>query len=58
MTPDFIGKDDSPMSLYTHSLAEIWNSDYMRKVRRDMAEGKSLKQCEVCYQAEAASGTS
>lgn len=40
------------MSVYEHSLPEIWNSDFMREVRRQMIAGERLAGCEYCYQQE------
>jgi MoaA/NifB/PqqE/SkfB family radical SAM enzyme len=41
-----------PMSLDTHTLAEIWNSDYMKEVRRKMAAGEAVTDCSSCYVEE------
>lgn len=41
-----------PLSLQTDSLAEIWNSDYVRGVRRDMLANRPVAACSVCYVAE------
>jgi MoaA/NifB/PqqE/SkfB family radical SAM enzyme len=49
-----ISKDGSPMSVYTHSLDEVWNSDEMRSIRRDMIQGRKISACERCYRDEAA----
>lgn len=40
------------MSVYEHSLPEIWNSDFMREIRRQMISGERLAGCEYCYQQE------
>ena len=40
------------MSVYEHSVEEIWNSDAMRDVRRKMIEGKPVEQCSYCYLQE------
>lgn len=50
--------DDEPLTLQEHSLEEVWNSDYMRRVRRDMLAGKHVADCSACYVAEKSSGTS
>src|SRR5262245_37591884 len=47
-----------PLSLNEHALDEIWNSDYMRGVRRDMLAGKHVADCSVCYVAEKTGHTS
>jgi glutamate-1-semialdehyde 2,1-aminomutase len=42
------------LSLDTHSLADIWNSPYMRDVRRKMVDGEPIVECASCYESEAA----
>lgn len=49
---DYIAKEDRPMSVYEHSLQDIWNSENMRDIRRRMIFGQSLPGCEYCYQQE------
>jgi MoaA/NifB/PqqE/SkfB family radical SAM enzyme len=46
------------MSLNIHTMDEIWNSAYMRNIRRGMLQGERISACEVCYESEAASGQS
>jgi glutamate-1-semialdehyde 2,1-aminomutase len=46
------------MSLLTSPMDDIWNSAYMRNVRRAMLNGERISACEVCYESEAASGES
>jgi len=41
-----------PMSLYTHGIDEIWNSEYMQGVRRDMVEGRHVPTCKGCRASE------
>jgi MoaA/NifB/PqqE/SkfB family radical SAM enzyme len=53
-----IAEDGSPMSLQRHSMEEIWNSDAMRGIRRDMVEGRSIAGCNQCYKDEARGGHS
>ncbi|WP_159082409.1 SPASM domain-containing protein [Paragemmobacter aquarius] len=48
-----IQKDGAPMSVYEHSLEEIWNSRDMRDLRRDLSNGKPAKGCSYCYRQEA-----
>ena len=48
----FIAQDGRPMSVYEHSMEEIWNSEAMRSVRKDMIEGKPVKECLYCYNQE------
>lgn len=47
-----------PMSLETHALEDVWNSEYMRRVRRDMLAGKFVADCSACYVAEKTGHTS
>jgi sulfatase maturation enzyme AslB (radical SAM superfamily) len=58
MAPDLVTENDIPMSLYTRSAEEIWNSEYMRDVRRKIVAGEPLSQCQACYDNEAATSTS
>jgi MoaA/NifB/PqqE/SkfB family radical SAM enzyme len=55
---DVIRKDGMPMSLYTNTVEEIWNSDHMKEIRRAMASGERLDACMVCYANERATGRS
>ena len=41
-----------PMSVYDHSVADIWNSKEMRALRRDLVAGKAVANCEYCYKQE------
>jgi MoaA/NifB/PqqE/SkfB family radical SAM enzyme len=47
-----------PMSLYTDTYEEIWNSEYMRDARRGMANGEMISPCMRCYQEEDSVGQS
>jgi len=53
-----VSEHGAPMSLNLHTMDEIWNSAYMRNVRRGMLKGERISACEVCYESEAASGQS
>ena len=55
---DFISEQGAPMSLTMSTMDEIWNSAYMRDIRRAMLRGERISACEVCYESEAASGQS
>lgn len=55
---DFISDQGAPMSLTTSSMDQIWNSAYMRGIRRAMLRGEHISACEVCYESESASGQS
>jgi glutamate-1-semialdehyde 2,1-aminomutase len=50
--------DNEPLTLQENSLEAVWNSEYMRRVRRDMLAGKYVSDCSACYVAEKSSGTS
>jgi MoaA/NifB/PqqE/SkfB family radical SAM enzyme len=47
-----------PMSLYTDTYDEIWNSAYMRSARRGMAAGEKISPCRRCYDEERSVGVS
>ena len=53
-----VSEHGAPMSLNTHTVDEIWNSAYMRNIRRAMLKGERIVACEACYESEAASGHS
>lgn len=53
-----VGAAGVPLSLAEHSLDEIWNSDFMRTLRRDMIEGRRIPGCAQCYADEARGGIS
>jgi len=46
------------LSLSTDTLEEIWNSEYLREVRRGMLRGERISACEHCYRMEESGGTS
>src|SRR5262245_53767185 len=47
-----VSSGGDPLSLQTDTLEEIWNSEYLRSVRRDMLAGRPVAHCSVCYTAE------
>lgn len=49
-TPIF--EDGRPLNAQTHTLAEIWNSDGLKDLRRRMAMGEELPQCAACFRDE------
>jgi MoaA/NifB/PqqE/SkfB family radical SAM enzyme len=53
-----ISQDGSSMSLQRQSLKEIWNSEMMRSIRREMVEGRPVAGCVQCYKEEAHGGMS
>ncbi len=44
--------------LTTQPLEEVWNSDYMKTLRKQMLAGEQPKGCSKCYESESSSGTS
>jgi organic radical activating enzyme len=40
------------MNLQTHSIAEVWNSNYMKTVRLQLLEGKVPPSCTKCFEEE------
>ena len=44
--------------LTTQSIEEVWNSDYMKKIRLQMLNGEEPKACSKCFERERSSGTS
>ena len=55
MTTDFEGYAGD---LNTQTIEEIWNSDYMKKVRVQMINGEEPKMCSRCFESERSSGQS
>ena len=47
-----INEDKRPYLLQNHSPKELWNSEGMKRIRREMWEGKKLSQCRHCYYQE------
>lgn len=45
-------------NLSSQSLEEIWNSDSIKAIRRQMLEGEKPKVCSKCYESEVSSGAS
>ena len=41
------------LSLHHATLGQIWNSDYLRSVRRRMLSGLGVQDCLQCYATEA-----
>src|SRR5436190_4186592 len=58
VTTEMVTEYGAPMSLNVHTLDEIWNSAYMRNVRRAMLKGERISTCETCYQSEKVTGVS
>lgn len=46
------------MSVYEHSIDDIWNSDHMRDVRRKMLSGQPVAECGYCDKQHQAGITS
>jgi hypothetical protein len=53
-----ISDGDVSMSVDRHTLSEIWNSDMMRGLRRDMVAGRPIPGCRICQADEAGGGLS
>lgn len=47
-----------PMSLYTDTYEDIWNSAYMRTARQGLASGEKISPCRRCFDEEDAVGRS
>lgn len=47
-----------PLNIYEETLEEIWNSDNMRRIRKDMVEGRFPAECAVCEKIESEGGKS
>lgn len=47
-----ISKDGTQLSLKTNSFDDLWNSDEMRQIRRDMVDNKYVAGCAECYQED------
>lgn len=48
----FVAQEGRTMSVYEHTIEEIWNSEDMRSVRRKLTNGEPVKQCSYCYNQE------
>jgi MoaA/NifB/PqqE/SkfB family radical SAM enzyme len=48
-----VKKDGRIMNLQQDTIAEVWNSDYMKTVRLQMLEGEAPPSCRKCYTEEA-----
>ena len=46
------------MTVYHHTLEEIWNSSYYRSIRAGMLQGEKISECQKCYLEEDKFGTS
>ncbi|MBV8212877.1 MAG: twitch domain-containing radical SAM protein [Verrucomicrobia bacterium] len=53
-----ITSEERALSLHSTPLEEIWNSAYLRTIRRRMVEGSPVVDCSKCYRTEAEGGTS
>jgi MoaA/NifB/PqqE/SkfB family radical SAM enzyme len=50
--------DGSPMSVHTHTLEAVWDSDQMRDIRKQMLNGTRVSGCSSCYEIDAKGGFS
>lgn len=48
-----VAAGDSGVNLNEHTLADYWNSDYVKDVRRRMLAGHRVNACQHCYREEA-----
>jgi len=55
MTTDF---NNYAGDLTTQTIEEVWNSDYMKNVRKQMINGEEPKMCSRCFESERSSGSS
>lgn len=44
--------DNNELNFGTHAVEEIWNSEYMIDIRRQMLNGERPKACDVCWKLE------
>jgi len=49
---DLLREDGRPLSIYEHTLDDIWNSKALRDLRRDFVEGREVKNCDGCFELE------
>lgn len=47
-----------PLDLNKQNIEEIWNSDFMKSLRKTMIEGKVPSVCSYCFETERISGSS
>lgn len=45
-------KNGNEMNFGTHSVEEIWNSEYMKEIRRQMLNNERPSACDVCWRLE------
>jgi hypothetical protein len=50
--PCCISDSSEPLSTYRGSLSEVWNSENMRRLRRNMIDDKPTSRCRRCYEIE------
>lgn len=48
-----VTKDGVRLNLQENTIEEIWNSEFMRKTRLEMLQGKIPKSCTKCFEEEA-----
>jgi MoaA/NifB/PqqE/SkfB family radical SAM enzyme len=57
-THEHISSEERPLSLQFDPLLKIWNSDYLREVRRKMVQGEPVGACFECYHRESVGAVS
>ena len=45
-------KNGNELNFGTHSIEEIWNSEYMQDIRKQMLNGERPSACDVCWRLE------
>ncbi len=55
---DLDGEKGRRMNVARHSLASVWNSSEMKRIRREMESGQKLQGCQQCYQEDRVGTTS
>ena len=45
-------ENNNELNFGTHGVEEIWNSQYMKDVRKQMLNGEKPKACDVCWKLE------
>lgn len=54
----YVTRNGTPISLYKYALEEIYNSDYLRDLRKKMISGEKIPFCNFCYEREKIFGSS
>lgn len=49
---EILDKNNTPYNMRTHSIDEVWNSDFYKKLRKDLINGKKNPVCKQCWKLE------